>query len=117
MFTYKTGNNLRKEKGFSAINIPSDMAIRPLPPTCYITLFVIPDELSFYDRYKRACGSHLPRSISDLHIQRQRLLQHVYAPPMGPSMVTDYPQIENAVRIQSQNDMGGQKRRRDTDRT
>ena len=92
--------NLKKDKGFSAINI-FGLAIG-LATCLLITLFVL-DELS-YDRYNQN-ADRIFRVISDIHVNGNGLNGIYTPPPLAASMVRDYPAIENAVRILSSGDM------------
>jgi putative ABC transport system permease protein len=94
---FKTAwRNLRKEKGFSAINI-FGLAVG-LATCLLITLFVI-DELS-YDKFNEH-ADRIYRVDCDLHINGSALNGTFSPPPMGPSLLKDYPQIENIVRMQA----------------
>ncbi|HEX3934719.1 MAG TPA: ABC transporter permease, partial [Puia sp.] len=88
--------HLRKEKGFSAINI-FGLALG-LAACIFITLFVV-DELS-YDRYNTK-ADRIFRVESDLRINGGTIEDIVTPPSMAAALKKDFPAVENAVRIRS----------------
>jgi putative ABC transport system permease protein len=92
---FKTAwRNLRKEKGFSAINI---IGLAVGLSTCLlITLFVL-DELK-YDKQNEK-SDRIFRIVSDLRVNGNGF-NAVYTPnPMGPALVKDFPGIDKFVRL------------------
>ncbi len=94
---FKTAwRNLRKDSGFSAINI-FGLAVG-LATCMLIALFVI-DELS-YDKFNDH-ADRIYRVNTDIHINGTGMLGTFTPEPMGPSLIKDYPHIDNYVRIES----------------
>ncbi len=87
---------LRKDKGFSAINI-FGLALG-LAACIFITLFVR-DELS-YDRYNTK-ADRIFRVDADLRINGGTIEDIVTPTPMAAALKKDFPAVENAVRIRS----------------
>ncbi len=86
--------NIRKEKGFSAINIVG-LAVG-LATCLLITLFVL-DEMG-YDKFNEH-ADRIFRVHSDIKVNGNGF-SGVYTPyPLGPAMVKDYPGIAQAVRL------------------
>jgi putative ABC transport system permease protein len=92
--------NIRKERGFSAINI-FGLAIG-LATCLLITLFVM-DELS-YDKYNER-ADRIYRVDCDLHINGSALTGTFSPDPMGPALAKDFPQIQKTVRIDNSGNM------------
>jgi putative ABC transport system permease protein len=92
--------NLKKDKGFSTINI-FGLAVG-LATCLLITLFVI-DEYS-YDRYNEK-ADRIYRIASDIHVNGNGLPAAYTPPPMAAALVRDFPAIENAVRVLNAGDM------------
>jgi putative ABC transport system permease protein len=92
--------NLKKDKGFSAINI-FGLALG-LATCLLITLFVV-DELS-YDRYNTN-ADRIYRISADIHINGNTFNSTSTPFPMGIALVKDYPAIEKAVRFGQPGDM------------
>jgi len=86
--------SLRANLLFSAINIVG-LALG-LAVCLLITLFVT-DELH-YDSYNKNADC-IFRVVSDIHINGNGINSAVTPAPMGPTLVKDYPQIREAVRI------------------
>ena len=86
--------NLWNNKGFSAINI---LGLAIGLATCILITLFVEDELSydthnqFADRIYRV-NAHIRINGSDFNSTNS-------STPLGPSMVKDYPQVENMVRI------------------
>jgi putative ABC transport system permease protein len=99
--TFKTAvRNIRKGKVFSIINI-FGLAMG-LSACLLIALFVV-DEFS-YDRYNDK-ADRIFRVVYDAHLNGNAFIGN-YAPfPMGPTLVAEYPPIENEVRIRYQGDI------------
>src|SRR3954467_4032315 len=91
----KTGwRNLLKSKGFSIINISGLAA--GLACFILIALYVV-DELS-YDRYNRN-ADRIYRVNSDIKFGGGDLRLAVCSDPMGQTLKSDYPQVEEFTRI------------------
>lgn len=86
--------NLRKNKGFSAINI-AGLAVGLA--TCLLILFFVLDELG-YDRYN-AKADRIYRVDGDLRFGGNHFILAVTPDPMGPQLKTDYPDVEQYVRL------------------
>ena len=86
--------NLLKNKGFTAINIIG----LSLGIGCFImiSMFVI-DELS-YDRYHEN-ADRIYRINSDIIFGGTEMSMAVSSDPMGEALKTDYPEVENYVRL------------------
>jgi putative ABC transport system permease protein len=86
--------NLRKQRGFTFINIFG--LATGLACCLLITLYVV-DELS-YDRFHQKAdriyrvNSHIKFGGNDMHMA-------VSPDPIGPTLLKDYPQVENFVRL------------------
>jgi putative ABC transport system permease protein len=92
--------NIRKGKVFSIINI-FGLAMG-LSACLLIALFVV-DEFS-YDHYNDK-ADRIFRVVYDAHLNGNAFIGN-YAPfPMGPTLASEYPQIEKAVRIRYQGDI------------
>lgn len=85
---------LRKQVGFAFINIIG-LAIG-LACCLLITLYVV-DELS-YDRYHDK-ADRIYRINSDIKFGGNDMHMAVSPDPIGPTLVQDYPQVENFVRL------------------
>ena len=92
--------NLRKQKGFSAINI-FGLAVG-LATCLLISLFVI-DELS-YDRYNEK-AERIYRIESNARINGNGFNTITTPFPLGIALVKDYAQIEKAVRLVNMGDI------------
>lgn len=86
--------NLYKNKGFSIINILG-LSIG-LASFILITLYVY-HELSF-DRYHDK-ANRIYRIVENLRTENELLLQSTSSPPMGPTLLHDFPEVENYVRF------------------
>ncbi|MDR3714903.1 MAG: ABC transporter permease [Puia sp.] len=92
--------NLKKDKGFSAINI-FGLAVG-LATCLLITLFVV-DEFG-YDRYNKK-ADRIFRIVQDVHFNGAGN-QGIYTPaPMAAAMVRDFAAVENAARVLNAGDM------------
>jgi len=90
--------SLLRSKGFSIINILG-LSIG-LASFILITLYVY-HELSF-DRY-HAKADRIFRIVENLRTENEILFQSTSSPPMGPSLLKDFPEVENYVRFQQWN--------------
>ncbi|MGV3558700.1 ABC transporter permease [Larkinella arboricola] len=86
--------NLRKQRGFTFINI-FGLAVG-LACCLLITLYVI-DELRF-DRYHEK-ADRIYRIHTDIKFGGNDMHMAVSPDPMGPTLLKDYPQVENFVRL------------------
>ena len=89
---------LRKNTLFSAINIIG-LSVG-LAASIIIYLWVY-DELSF-DRFHEN-ADRIYRVERDMEIEEERMHVPITAPPVGPKMMEDYPQVEAFVRIARDN--------------
>ena len=90
--------SLLRSKGFSIINILG-LSIG-LASFILIALYVY-HELSF-DRYHTK-ADRIFRIVENLRTENELLLQSTSSPPMGPSLLKDFPEVENYVRFQQWN--------------
>ncbi len=90
--------SLLRNKGFSTINILG-LSIG-LASFILIALYVY-HELS-YDRY-HAKADRIFRIVENLRTENEILFQSTSSPPMGPSLLKDFPEVENYVRFQQWN--------------
>ncbi|GAB3263889.1 ABC transporter permease [Larkinella harenae] len=86
--------NLRKQRGFTFINI-FGLAVG-LACCLLITLYVI-DELR-YDRFHEK-ADRIYRINTDIKFGGNDMHMAVSPDPMGPTLLKDYPQVENFVRL------------------
>ncbi|GAB3916440.1 ABC transporter permease [Larkinella terrae] len=86
--------NLRKQRGFAFINILG--LAMGLACCLLITLYVV-DELS-YDRFHEK-ANRIYRINSDIKFGGNDMHMAVSPDPMGPTLLKDYPQVENFVRL------------------
>jgi putative ABC transport system permease protein len=86
--------NLYKNRGFSFINILG-LTIG-LASFMLIGLYVF-HELSF-DRFHTRSG-RIFRVVENLRTENELLLQSTSSPPMGPTILKDFPEVENYVRF------------------
>ncbi|MFD1145231.1 ABC transporter permease [Larkinella insperata] len=86
--------NLRKQRGFTFINI-SGLAVG-LACCLLITLYVV-DELSF-DRFHEK-ADRIYRINADIKFGGNDMHMAVSPDPIGPTLLKDYPQVENFVRL------------------
>src|SRR5690348_6649858 len=86
--------NLWRNKGFSSINIIGlaiDLA------TCLLITIYVMDELS-YDRFNKN-ADRIYRVDGDIQFGGTHFVLAVAPDQMGPTLVKDYPQVEQAVRF------------------
>jgi putative ABC transport system permease protein len=86
--------NLYKNKGFSFINILG-LTIG-LASFMLIGLYVF-HELSF-DRF-HSRNERIYRVVENLRTENEMLFQSTSSPPMGPTLLKDFPEVENYVRF------------------
>ena len=83
-----------RNKGFSAINL-FGLAIGLA--TCLVIALYVTDELS-YDKYNEKAG-RIFRVNADFRINGEALTERLGPAPLGPVLVKEFPQIEQALRI------------------
>ncbi|WP_128545971.1 ABC transporter permease [Larkinella soli] len=86
--------NLRKHRGFTFINI---FGLAVGLACCLLILLYVLDELSF-DRFHEK-ADRIYRINSDIKFGGNDMHMAVSPDPMGPTLVKDYPQVENYVRL------------------
>jgi putative ABC transport system permease protein len=86
--------NLWKNKGYSAINI---LGLAVGLATCLLILLYVWDELSF-DKFN-AKAERIYRIQSDIKFGGSELKLSVSSDPMGATLKSDYPQVEQYTRI------------------
>jgi putative ABC transport system permease protein len=92
--------NLWKSRGFSAINI---IGLATGLGVCLLIILYVVDELS-YDRYNEK-AERIYRLDADLFFNNTLFSAAVSPRPMGPTMVKDYPDIEQMTRINGGGDI------------
>ncbi|MEO8886133.1 MAG: ABC transporter permease [Mucilaginibacter sp.] len=85
---------LVKNKGFTAINI---LGLALGLATCLLIVFYVVDELS-YDRYN-VNADRIYRVNEDLKLGDYKVQYAVAMPPLAKTLINDFPDVENAVRI------------------
>jgi len=96
--------NLWRNKSYSAIQIigfASGLAV------CLLMTLFVTDELS-YDKYNTK-ASRIYRVNANFKINGDILNERLSPPPLSPTMVADYPQIETAARLQEDDNLLVQK--------
>jgi len=88
--------NIRKHKGYSFINI-AGLAIGMA--CCILIIIFIMTELS-YDKF-HAKADRIHRLAIDATLGERIINMPVCNNPAGPTLVRDYPEVENAVRLNS----------------
>jgi len=86
--------SLVKNKGFTAINI---LGLALGLATCLLIVFYVVDELS-YDRFNEK-ADRIYRVNADLKLGDNEVQYAGTMPPLAKTLINDYPDIENAVRI------------------
>lgn len=86
--------SMRKRKSYTLINVLG-LAIGLL--CCSIIFLFVNSELSFDKFHENA--DRIVRIAEDLKTSDQMLYQDTSAPPMGPALVSDFPEVESMVRI------------------
>ena len=95
---FKTAlRNLWKNKGFSALNIVG-LAIGLA--TCLLIVIYVIDELS-YDRYNEK-ADRIMRVDAEIKFGGNHFILAVSPPLAGPSMMQDYPEVEQQTRFRGQ---------------
>lgn len=89
--------NLWKSKGFTVINI---LGLTIGLATCLLIALFVKDELSF-DRFNQK-ADRIYRVNIKAHINGTSSIDVASCAPLGFTMVKDYPEIENAVRLQGE---------------
>ena len=88
--------NLRKNKAFSAINI---LGLAIGIGTCLLITLYVMDEIS-YDRYNEK-ADRIYRVNASINFGGTLQNLAVAPDPLAPTMVKEYPQVENAVRFRN----------------
>ncbi|HEX9512060.1 MAG TPA: ABC transporter permease [Puia sp.] len=86
--------NLWRNKGFSAINI---VGLAVGLATCLLIIIYVMDELS-YDRYNEK-ADRICRVDGDIKFGGNHFILAVAPPLAGPSMLQDYPEVEQQTRF------------------
>ncbi len=92
--------NLWKNKAFSAINIiglASGLAV------CLLIVLYVVDELS-YDKYNKN-ADRIYRLDADIYFNNTSAIFAVAPDPLAPTLKRDFPEIEEAVRLNYQSDI------------
>ncbi len=92
--------NLWKNKAFSALNIiglASGLAV------CLLIVLYVVDELS-YDKYNKN-ADRIYRLDADIYFNNTSAIFAVAPDPLAPTLKRDFPEIEEAVRINNQSDI------------
>jgi putative ABC transport system permease protein len=92
--------NFWKNKAFSAINIiglASGLAV------CLLIVLYVVDELS-YDKYNKN-ADRIYRLDADIYFNNTSAIFAVAPDPLAPTLKRDFPEIEEAVRINNQTDI------------
>ena len=87
---------LIKNKGFTAINV---LGLSVGLAACLLIIFYVVDELS-YDRYNTKAG-RIYRINEDLKLGNNSVLYAVCMPPLAKTLKSDFPEVEDAVRIKN----------------
>jgi putative ABC transport system permease protein len=95
---FKTAlRNLWRNKGFSAINI---VGLAVGLATCLLIIIYVMDELS-YDRYNKK-ADRIYRLDGEIKFGGNHFILAVAPPLAGPSMLQDYPEVEQQTRFRGQ---------------
>src|SRR5215471_2090189 len=86
--------NLWKSKGYSSINI---IGLAIGLATCLLIIMYVMVELS-YDRYNKN-AERIYRVDGDIQFGGNHFIFSVAPDPLGPTLLKDYPQIEQQVRF------------------
>ena len=92
--------NLWKSKGFSAINI---IGLAAGLGVCLLIVLYVIDELS-YDKYNTK-AERIYRLDADIYFNNTGFVAAVSPKPLARTLKTDYPQVEQMVRMTSRNDV------------
>jgi putative ABC transport system permease protein len=90
--------NLWKSKGFTAINV---IGLAAGLGVCLLIVLYVMDELS-YDRFN-VNADRIYRADADIQFNNTQLGGVVSPKPLGPTMVKNYPEVEQMARVQSFN--------------
>ncbi|MCO5950380.1 ABC transporter permease [Mucilaginibacter flavidus] len=88
--------SLSKNRGFTTLNI---LGLSLGLASCLLIIFYVVDELS-YDRYNTKAG-RIYRVNEDLKLGENNVLYSVAMPPLAKTLKSDFPYIENTVRIKN----------------
>lgn len=88
--------SLLKNKGFTVLNV---LGLSLGLASCLLIIFYVVDELSF-DRYNTK-ASKIYRVNEDLKLGENNVLYAVCMPPLAQTLKSDFPYIENTVRIKN----------------
>ncbi|MFN2458375.1 MAG: ABC transporter permease [Chitinophagaceae bacterium] len=99
--------NLWKHKGFSAINI---FGLAVGIATCLLIIVFVMDELS-YDKFNKK-ANRIYRVDGDINFGGTHFILAVAPDPMGPTLIKDFPQVEQYVRFR---DYGGFRVKKDNE--
>lgn len=92
--------NLWKNKSFSAINI---IGLATGLAVCLLIVLYVVDELS-YDQYN-VNADRIYRLDADIYFNNTQATFAVAPDPLGPTLVREYPEVEQMVRINYQGDI------------
>jgi putative ABC transport system permease protein len=92
--------NLWKNKGFSALNI---IGLATGLAVCLLIVLYVKDELS-YDKFN-VNANRIYRLDADIYFNNTEANMAVAPDPLPPAMVTDYPEVQQMVRINNQGDI------------
>jgi len=87
---------LLKNKGFTTLNI---LGLSLGLASCLLIIFYVVDELS-YDRYNTK-AERIYRVNEDLKLGENNVLYAVAMPPLAKTLKSDFPYVENTVRIKN----------------
>src|SRR6201996_6844456 len=88
--------SLQKNRAFTAINI---LGLALGLAACLLIIFYVTDELS-YDRYN-VNADRIYRVNEDLKLGDNRVQYAVCMPPLAQTLKSDFPAVENTVRLKS----------------
>jgi len=88
--------SLLKNKGFTLLNV---LGLSLGLASCLLIIFYVVDELS-YDRYN-AKADRIYRVNEDLKLGENNVLYAVCMPPLAQTLKSDFPYVENTVRIKN----------------
>jgi len=86
--------SLMKNRGFTALNV---LGLSLGLASCLLIILYVVDELS-YDRYNTK-AARIYRVNEDLKLGQNNVLYAVCMPPLAQALKSDFPFVENAVRI------------------
>ena len=88
--------SLLKNKGFTVLNV---LGLSLGLASCLLIIFYVVDELS-YDRYNTK-ADRIYRVNEDLKLGENNVLYAVCMPPLAQALKSDFPYVENTVRIKN----------------